>query len=156
MWPISYLDRLELLLPHQLQEDTEVTGLFQQDGAPWQSPATRFEQRSPDRTPLNFHFNFWGYVKENVCLPPLPQSWRNMRDRIRGATVGFDEDVLSSLWEETAFRRDMRLTTPGRHMEHTSTKTSVFGHYCAVIRFPIYEVGEKVMSLKLNYNLWSH
>jgi hypothetical protein len=108
----SYLDMMELFVIPKMQRDTEVTDiLFQHNGASpryhcrvtstnkWVGPGgtTGWPPRSPDLTPLDFHF--WGYVKDNVYVPLLPQCSRELRDRIRDAVISINEDMLRRVWD---------------------------------------------------------
>jgi hypothetical protein len=53
--------------------------------------------------PLDFHF--WGYVKDKVGVPPLPQFLRELRDRIRDAVMSI-ENILRRVWDKSVFRWD--------------------------------------------------
>ena len=103
----AVLDMLtECLLP-QLKEDSS-DFIFQMDGAPpyfhrhvreflnqhlpqqWIGRGTDDDQmilawppRSPDRTPCDFFL--WGYVKDLVYVPPLPESIAELKVRITTA-----------------------------------------------------------------------
>jgi hypothetical protein len=86
-----YLAIFELFLIPQLQQNTEVADILsQQYSAPphyhcrdtsfldttfpnkWVGWVIGWPPRSPNLTPLGFHF--WGYVKNKVYVPPLSRS----------------------------------------------------------------------------------
>jgi len=48
--------------------------------------------RSPDATPCDFFL--WGYVKDQVYVPPLPASTLELKVRIRTATETITADML--------------------------------------------------------------
>jgi len=48
--------------------------------------------RSPDATPCDFFL--WGYVKDQVYVPPLPASIPELKVRIRTAIETITADVL--------------------------------------------------------------
>jgi hypothetical protein len=94
---IIYHNMLELWLMPQLLED-KPNVVFQHDRAPlhihnevitflnrqlpqqWigQEGSTSWPLQSPDLTPLNFLL--WGFVKEEVYVPPMPITLNNFKD----------------------------------------------------------------------------
>jgi hypothetical protein len=76
--------------------------------------------RSPDLPHLDFHF--WGYIKDKIYVPPLPQSSRGLRERIRDAVMSVDEDILRRVWDEIAFSCGVSRIARGSHIEHLWTK----------------------------------
>ena len=50
--------------------------------------------RSPDATPCDFFL--WGYVKDQVYVPPLPTSIPEMKVRIRTAIETITADMLQT------------------------------------------------------------
>jgi hypothetical protein len=62
------------------------------EGPIWWLPWT------PNLTPLDF--NFQGYIKDEAYVPPLPQSLREVRDRICDAVMRVNEDATQSMgWD---------------------------------------------------------
>ncbi|KAJ4439237.1 hypothetical protein ANN_07357 [Periplaneta americana] len=72
------------------------TGVSHEDGSTWSGTASRFSgrwigrgeptswpPRSPDLTPLDFFL--WGFLKDQVYLPPLPANLSELRNRITAA-----------------------------------------------------------------------
>jgi hypothetical protein len=53
---------------------------------------TTWPPRSPDATPC--HFLVWGYVKDQVYVPPLPASNPELKVRIRTAIETITADML--------------------------------------------------------------
>jgi len=67
--------------------------------------------RSPDATPCNFFL--WGYVKDQVYVPPLPASIPELKVRIRTAIEIITTDMLQTVWNELDYRVDVCTTTNG-------------------------------------------
>ena len=137
---IAFLDMLtEWLLP-QLNEDT-ADFVLQMDGAPphfhrhvreflnqhlpqrWIGHGNSDEQmllawppRSSDATPCDFFL--WGYVKDQVYVPSLPESIPEMKVRIRTANETITADMLQTVWNELDYRVDVCRITNGAHIEH--------------------------------------
>ena len=71
---------------------------------------------TPDATPCDFFL--WGYVKDQVYVPPLPASIPELKVRIRTATENITADMLQTVWNELDYRVDVCTTTNGAHIEH--------------------------------------
>jgi hypothetical protein len=71
--------------------------------------------RSPDATPCDFFL--WGYVKDQVHVPPLPASIPEMKVQIRTA-IETTADMLQTVWNELDYRVDVCKITKGVHIEH--------------------------------------
>ena len=61
-------------------------------------------------------FFLWGFVKDHVYVPPLPE-------RINTAIGNVTQDMLERVWREWEYRRDICRVTCGAHIEY------VYGHY---------------------------
>ena len=72
--------------------------------------------RSPDTTPCDFFL--WGYVKDQVYVPPLPVSIRELKAQIRTAIETITSDMLRTVWNELDYRVDVCRITNGAHIEH--------------------------------------
>ena len=72
--------------------------------------------RSPDAAPCDFFL--WGYVKDQVYVPPLPASIPEMKVRIRTAIETITADILQTVWNEFDYRIDVCGITKGAHIEH--------------------------------------
>ena len=68
---------------------------------------------SPDATPCDFFL--WGYVKDQVYVPPLPASIPELKVRIRTATETITADMLQTVWNELDYRVDVCRITKGAH-----------------------------------------
>ena len=64
--------------------------------------------RSPDLTPCDFFL--WGYVKDKVYVPPLPESLDELKRRIKSA--------IKTVYQEIDYRFDICRVTNGSHIEH--------------------------------------
>ena len=60
----------------------------------------------------------WGYVKDQVYVPPLPASIPELKVRIRTAIVTITADMLQTVWNELDYRVDVCRITNGAHIEH--------------------------------------
>ena len=71
--------------------------------------------RSPDATPCDFFL--WGYVKDQVYVPPLPATILELKVRIRTAIETITADMLQTVWNELVYRVDVCRITNGAHVE---------------------------------------
>jgi hypothetical protein len=69
---------------------------------------------SPVATPGDFFL--WGYVKDQVYVPPLPASIPELEVRIRTAIETITAD-MQTVWNELNYRVDVRRITNGAHIE---------------------------------------
>jgi hypothetical protein len=69
-----------------------------------------------DLTPCDFFL--WGYVKDNVFVPPVPVTLDDLKQCITTATAGVDEDMLTRVWQEFDYRVDICRVAKGAHIEH--------------------------------------
>jgi hypothetical protein len=60
----------------------------------------------------------WGYVKDEVFVPPVPVSSDDMKHRITTATAGVDEDMSTRVWQEFDCRVDICHVNKGAYIEH--------------------------------------
>jgi len=72
--------------------------------------------RSPDATPCDFLL--WGYVKDQVYVPPLPASIPELKVGIRTAIETITADMLQTVWNELDYCVDVCGITKGAHIEH--------------------------------------
>ena len=72
--------------------------------------------RSPDATPCDFIL--WGYVKDQLYVPPLPASIPELKVRIRTAIETINPHMLQAVWNELYYRVDVCRITKGAHIEH--------------------------------------
>ena len=72
--------------------------------------------RSPDATPC--HFFLWGYVRDQVGVPPLPASIPELKVRITTAIETITADKLQTVWNELDYRVDVCRITKGAHIEN--------------------------------------
>ena len=72
--------------------------------------------RSPDATPCDFFL--WGYVKDQVYVPPLHASIPELKVRIRTAIETITTDMLQTVWNELGYRVDVCRITNGTHIDH--------------------------------------
>ena len=71
---------------------------------------------TPDATPCDFFL--WGYVKDQVYVPPLPTSIPELKVRIRTAIETITAEMLQTVWNELDYRVDVCRITKGAHVEH--------------------------------------
>ena len=72
--------------------------------------------RSPDLTACDFFL--WGFVTDNVYVPPLPKTLPELRERIDIAIGNVTQDVLERVWQEWEYRLDICRVTLGAHIEY--------------------------------------
>jgi hypothetical protein len=63
-------------------------------------------------------FFLWGFVKNNVYVPPLPTTLHELKTRIREACANIDQEMLHSVWQEAEYRFDVPRATHFAHIEH--------------------------------------
>jgi len=70
---------------------------------------------SPDATPCDFFL--WGYVKDQVYVPPLPASSPELKVRISTAIETITAGMLHTVRNELDYRHDVCKITKGAHIE---------------------------------------
>jgi hypothetical protein len=60
---------------------------------------------SPDLTPMDFFL--WGFVKDNVYVPPLPTTLPELKTRIREVSANSDQEILHNVWQEVEYHFDV-------------------------------------------------
>jgi hypothetical protein len=73
-----------------------------------------------------FDFFLWGFVKDEVYVPPMPITLNNLKDRIRTATAKTDLHLLRNVWHEVECRPDVCRGTSGAHIEVAERKKKTF------------------------------
>ena len=71
--------------------------------------------QGPDLTPMDFFL--WGFVKDQVFVPPLPANVVELRTRIAAAVAKVTPEMLRSVWQETDYRWEVCRITNGSHIE---------------------------------------
>jgi hypothetical protein len=59
----------------------------------------------------------WGFVKDNVNVPPLLTTLHELNTRIREACANTDQGILHNVWQEVEYRFDVAQATRGNHIE---------------------------------------
>jgi hypothetical protein len=59
-----------------------------------------------------------GFVKDTVFVPLLPADLQNLRNRIIAAMALVDRDILTRVWNEMDYRKDVCRISKGGHIEH--------------------------------------
>jgi hypothetical protein len=147
---MTYLDMLQLWLMPQLQNI--LTFIFQQGRSPahfhcearqnlntvlpgrWighafgnNQPLMLWPPRSPDITPCDFFL--WGYVKDQVFIPPLP----HMTLLTIAAVKNIDAPMLTRVLQELEYRIDVCRVTRDAHVKHLQlSKKNFFSFPMAV------------------------
>ena len=70
--------------------------------------------RSPDLTVCDFFL--WGFVKNNVYIPPLPKTLPELRERINTAIGNAAQDMLERVWREWEYRLAICRVTRRAHI----------------------------------------
>ena len=70
--------------------------------------------RSPDATPCDFFL--WGYVKDQVYVPPA--GILELKVQIRTAIETITADMVQTVRNELGYRVDVCRITKGAHIEH--------------------------------------
>jgi hypothetical protein len=69
----------------------------------------------PDLTPCNVFL--WGYVKDVVYVPPLPNDLQELRQCIIAAVATINRDMLERVWTEMVYQIDVCPVTRASHIE---------------------------------------
>jgi len=62
-------------------------------------------------------FFLWGFVTDNVYVPPLPKTLPELRERINTANGKVTQDMFGRVWREWEYRLDICRVTRGAHIE---------------------------------------
>jgi len=62
-------------------------------------------------------FFLWGFVKDNVYVPPFPKTLPELRERINTVIGNVTQDMLERVWREWEYCLDMCRVTRGTHIE---------------------------------------
>jgi len=65
-----------------------------------------------------FYFFLWGYIKDQVYVPPLSTSIPELKVRIRTAIETITADMLQTVWNKLDYHVDACRITKGAHIEH--------------------------------------
>jgi hypothetical protein len=65
-----------------------------------------------------YDFFRWGYVKEQVFVPPLPLDIDELKLKITTGMETIDRNVLERVWDGVDYRLDISRATNGAHIEH--------------------------------------
>jgi hypothetical protein len=63
-------------------------------------------------------FFLWGYVKEQVFVPPLPLDIDELKLTVTAAIETIDRNMLEGVWDELDYRLDICQVMNGAHTEH--------------------------------------
>jgi hypothetical protein len=63
-------------------------------------------------------FSFWGFVKDNVYIPPMLVDFQELHDRIVNAIALVCVTFLGKLWVELEYHLDVCRITRGSNIEH--------------------------------------
>ncbi|KAG8249442.1 hypothetical protein J6590_019730 [Homalodisca vitripennis] len=78
----------------------------------------------PDLTFCDFFL--WGFIKDNVYAPPLPQNLEELKNRIHTAITSVMKDMLARVWEEFEYRCDIAHVVDRGHIEHLYSELDRF------------------------------
>jgi hypothetical protein len=59
----------------------------------------------------------WGFVKDDVYVPPLPITLNNLKDRIRNVITKTDQPLLQNVWQQVEYSLDVCRATNGERTE---------------------------------------
>jgi hypothetical protein len=72
--------------------------------------------RSPSLTPMDF--SFWGFMKDNVYILPMPVGIQEIQDRTVNTIALVDANFLNELWDKLEYCLYVCHITRGSHIEH--------------------------------------
>jgi len=56
-------------------------------------------------------FSLWGYIKDQVFVPPLPATLEELQAQVTEVVVTIDVDMIHRIWDEIAYRWDICCVT---------------------------------------------
>jgi hypothetical protein len=59
----------------------------------------------------------WGFVKDNVNVPPLLTTLHELNTRIREACANTDQEILHNVWQEFEYNFDVAQATRDTDIE---------------------------------------
>ena len=77
-------------------------------------------------------FFLWGFVKDQVFVPPLPANVVELRTRITAAVAKVTPELLRSVWQETDYRWEVCRITSGSHIEPQLSEVKL-GVFCYIL-----------------------
>jgi hypothetical protein len=83
----------------------------------WWAGPVPWSPRSPNFNPLDLFF--WGYVKEQVYIPPLLRTDNELKGRISETIASVNGDILRRIWQEFEYRLDVCRVTRGAKAKAT-------------------------------------
>ena len=92
---------------------------------------------SPDLTPMDFFV--WGFVKDQVFVPPLPANVVELRTRITAVVAKVTPDMLRSVWQETDYRWEVCRITNASHITIRGKTRCVLLHFDSSKPCPLYK-----------------
>jgi hypothetical protein len=69
---------------------------------------------SPDHTLCDFFL--WGFINDNIYVPPLPKTLPELRERINTAIGNVTQESLERGWREWEYGLDICRVTRGAHI----------------------------------------
>jgi hypothetical protein len=63
-------------------------------------------------------FSIWGFVKDNVYIPPMPVDLQEVRDRTVNTIALVDANFLDKQWNKLEYHLNVCCITRGSHIEH--------------------------------------
>jgi hypothetical protein len=57
------------------------------------------------KAPMDFFL--WGFVKDNVYIPPLLTLLHELKTRIRDACANIGQEILHNMWQDVEYRFDV-------------------------------------------------
>ncbi|PSN55504.1 hypothetical protein C0J52_02584 [Blattella germanica] len=63
-------------------------------------------------------FFLWGFVRDNVFVPPLPANLHELRHGIRASVAMVSRDMLERVWGELNYRNDICRISKCGHIEY--------------------------------------
>ena len=77
-------------------------------------------------------FFLWGFVTDQVFVPPLPANVVELRTRITAAVAKVTPEMLRSVWQETDYRWEVCRITNGSHIEPQLSEVKL-GVFCYIL-----------------------
>ncbi|GBN90015.1 hypothetical protein AVEN_91742-1 [Araneus ventricosus] len=66
----------------------------------------------------SMQFFLWGFVKDKMFVPRLPQDLQELKQRITNVLNALTGDLLSRVWQELDYSVDIWRVARGAHIKH--------------------------------------
>jgi hypothetical protein len=114
LMPQLFQDKQNVVVQHDgtPSQHSRIGGCLS-DGSAGRGGGSYFLASAISRSDPPLDFFLWGFVKDELYVPPVPVTLNNFKDRIRTEIAKIDQPLLENIWHEVEYRLDGRRATNG-------------------------------------------